>query len=390
MTAVNYNREYERITGALEGRPRLLLHVCCAPCLSACIESLNRFFDVTLYYYNPNIYPESEYDKRLGEISKLLDGLDCDLDVIAERYDRAHYDNAVGENKGEAEHGVKCDKCCYDRLEKTAQKAKEGGYDYFCTTLTSSPLKDAEFLNKSMQSLAVAFGVKCLPSDFKKKGGNILIKETCEKYGIYRQKYCGCTPPRLVVAVTGGIASGKSTFTRMLGALGAYTIDADKITRELQAEGEKVNERIKQAFPLAITDGKLDRAKLKSVVFDDDSARNLLESIVHPAVEAEICKKLRSTDAQISVVEIPLLFESGMEQVADVTVNVTADYEERKLRAIKRDGMTADLFDSIASTQMSDDERAKRADVTVVARNEETLSLKAKELMREWQKRLEV
>ncbi|MBR6788578.1 MAG: dephospho-CoA kinase [Clostridia bacterium] len=384
MKKTDYNEIFERITGLLDGKPRLLLHVCCAPCLTASIERLQDKFDITLYYYNPNIYPQAEYEKRLNEIKKLIRLMELDIPVIAEPYDRKEYDVAVGENKGGKEHGKKCSLCIGDRLERTAKKASEGGYDYFCTTLTASPLKNAVEINEYSKIVGERYGVKPLPADFKKKGGNIRIKTLCEKYGVYRQRYCGCAPPKLLVAITGGIASGKSTLTRILNSFGAYTMDADKITRELQAEGNAVCESIKSAFPDCVTDGLLDRNKLKARVFANGEDRKKLESIVHPAVKEEMDRRIAQTDAQIVVCEVPLLFESGMDKGFDLIVAVTSPYEVRKERARLRDGITGEVFDQIVDSQMSDEERNSRASVTVIS--DENLSQTAKELMREWQK----
>ena len=390
MNKKDYNAEYERITAELGGeRPGLLLHVCCAPCMSAGIVSLASHFRVAAYFYNPNIFPEEEYDKRLGEVKRLIAALGYDIPVIAEAYDRAEYDRAVGELKGTAEHGAKCLACIADRLEKTTARASADGYDYFATTLTSSPLKDAAFINETGLRLAGKYGVRFLPSDFKKKGGGLRIKETCEKYGIYRQRYCGCTPPRLVVAVTGGIASGKSAFTGMLAALGAYTIDADAVTRELQSSGP-VLERVLREFPSAArADGTLDRAALREEVFASDERRRALEGIMHPAVGEEIARRVRASDAKVTVMEVPLLFECGMESMADVTVNVTAPYALREKRAAERSGLTPAAFAAVAAAQLSDEERAARADVTVVNDGDtESLRRRAEELMNSWLDRL--
>lgn len=389
MNKTDYNREYKKVIETLRTRPRLLLHVCCAPCFSAAIATLTQNFAVTVYYYNPNIYPKEEYDKRLSEIKKLVSAVSPETEIIAEPYDRKEYDNAVGEEKGGKECGEKCKRCCTARLERTARKAKEGGYDYFTTTLTSSPLKDAEYLNKEMARLSDKYGVKYLPSDFKKEGGNIRIKETCEKYGIYRQHYCGCTPPRIIVAVTGGIASGKSSFVGMLEEFGAYTIDADKVTRKLQEEGSEVNAAIKQAFPDAVRNGALDRQALKREVFGNPEKLKTLESIVHPAVADALKRLIRRADAKVIVLEVPLLYESGLGDIADVRVNVSASYEIRERRAIARDGINSETFASIVARQLSDEERSLRSDITVVNDGDsELLSRQAKELMTQWLNRL--
>lgn len=382
LNRIDYNNEYEKLVGSLTGRPRLLLHTCCAPCLATAVESVTAHFDVTLYYYNPNIYPEAEYEKRLGEIEKLVNALGIKVGIIAEPYERAAYDRAVGLYKGGKEHGEKCAFCLSDRLRAAARTAAAGGYDYFSTTLTASPLKDAAFLNETTRVLSEEYGVGFMPCDFKKKGGGLRSKALCERFGIYRQKYCGCIPPRVTVAVTGGIASGKSTFTRMLGELGAYTIDADGITRELQAEGSDVNFAIKHEFPNAVKCGALDRAELKREVFSDPARLKALEAIVHPAVGKELVRRIAAADAEIVVAEVPLLFECDLGCIADVTVNVEASGELRRARAEKRDGMTGEMFDSVAAAQMSGDERKRLADVTVENNGDaEALYLQARELM---------
>lgn len=250
------------------------------------------------------------------------------------------------------------------------------------------PLKSAEMLNAAATEAAELYGVKALPSDFKKKGGNLRTKEACEKYGIYRQKYCGCTPPRTIVVITGGIASGKSTLTRIFGELGAYTMDADKVTRELQAEGTEVNAAIKRAFPNAVrADGTLDRAALKAEVFADKSRLAVLEGIVHPAVKAELLRRAYAADTDAVIQEIPLYYESGCTG-ADVVVNVEAPVALRRARAVSRDKITEGMFDSIASSQLSDEERRARADVTIRADGDPAdLYAQAEELLKKWRER---
>lgn len=171
-------------------RPKLLLHSCCAPCSSAVIENLKEAFDLTLYYYNPNIAPESEYEKRKREQLRLaaalgIPVLDCD-------YDGARYNFAVHGLENEPERGARCTVCFRLRLQKTAEAAKQGGYDYFCTTLSVSPYKNATLLNEIGKEEGAFVGVPYFPSDFKKKGGYLRSVELARKYGLYRQDYCGC------------------------------------------------------------------------------------------------------------------------------------------------------------------------------------------------------
>lgn len=388
MDKVDYDKMFERTLAELEGKPRLLLHVCCAPCLAAALPRLGDKFDVTYWFYDPNIWPESEYDKRLGEVARFLKESGAPGKLIAEKYDRSQYDRAVGDAKGGREHGEKCVRCCRDRVFAAARKAAELGCEWFTTTLTSGPLKSAEMLNAAATEAAELYGVKALPSDFKKKGGNLRTKEACEKYGIYRQKYCGCTPPRTIVVITGGIASGKSTLTRIFGELGAYTMDADKVTRELQAEGTEVNAAIKRAFPNTVrADGTLDRAALKAEVFADKSRLAVLEGIVHPAVKAELLRRAYAADTDVVIQEIPLYYESGCTG-ADVVVNVEAPVALRRARAVSRDKITEGMFDSIASSQLSDEERRARADVTIRADGDPAdLYAQAEELLKKWRER---
>lgn len=386
----DYQTEYEKILSVQDGSAKLLLHVCCAPCMSAGICELAEKFSVTAYFYNPNIRPREEYEKRLKNVRRLIKCLGLDIEVIAEEYVPSEYEEAVGEYLGGEEHGEKCKRCTAMRIDRTARKCAELGYDYFSTTLTASPLKNAEELNGYMRAAAEKYGVKCLPSDFKKKSGNLKIKRICTEYDIYRQRYCGCTPARrLIVAVTGGIASGKSIFTGMLGELGAYTIDADKITRELQREGESVCEEIKRTFPDCVIGGKLDRAALKKAVFADERKLSLLESIVHPSVKAELRRRALASDRPVTVVEVPLLFESGCSSIADVIVNVRASDDIRRARVAERDGTDGETYERIKRAQLSDEARESLSDVTVVNDgSRESLALAAKELYDGWLDRL--
>lgn len=175
----------------LTGKPGLLLHSCCAPCSSACLERLAEAFHVTVLYYNPNIGDEKEYEKRKAEQIRFLreTGLADFLDCPHEK------EKFVGMSKGledEPERGKRCYLCYKLRLEKTAQMAKECGFDYFCTTLTLSPHKNAEWLNEIGQNLEREYGVAYLPSDFKKRGGYLRSLELSEQYRLYRQNFCGC------------------------------------------------------------------------------------------------------------------------------------------------------------------------------------------------------
>lgn len=174
--------------------PSLLLHSCCAPCSSYCIEYLSKHFNITVLYYNPNIYPEDEYEKRKAEQKRLISQmetknpvkmLDCDFE--SEKF----YEMVKGmENCREG--GERCFNCYRLRLRKTAVEAKKNSFDYFTTTLTISPLKNAQKINEIGNELSEEYGVEFLPSDFKKREGYKRSIELSKAFGLYRQNYCGC------------------------------------------------------------------------------------------------------------------------------------------------------------------------------------------------------
>ena len=180
-------------------RPRLLLHSCCAPCSSYCMEYLTRYFDLVVYYYNPNISPREEFEHRLSELRRLVSELPHEgaIEVIPGPYEPERFYALAKGLEDAPEGGERCERCFRLRLEAAARAAIEQGCDYFTTTLTISPLKDAQLLNAIGGEFSQRFGVPWLPSDFKKKNG---YKRSCElstEYGLYRQDYCGCVYSRL-------------------------------------------------------------------------------------------------------------------------------------------------------------------------------------------------
>lgn len=188
----NYQKKTDKITESLKGeRPKLLLQSCCGPCSSYVLEYLTKFFDVTLLYYNPNIQPPEEYEKRLSTQMQLLEHFP-EVKQLPCAYDPGSYTEAVRGLEGEPEGGDRCTVCFRLRLEYTARAASEGGWDYFATTLTVSPHKDAARINAIGSELAEKYGVKWLPSDFKKRDGYRRSIELSREYGLYRQDYCGC------------------------------------------------------------------------------------------------------------------------------------------------------------------------------------------------------
>lgn len=174
--------------------PRLLLHSCCAPCASYVLEYLSQFFLITAFFYNPNITPREEYDKRAAEFYKLTSqgGYDNHVDIIICEYDATVFTAVAELFPNEPEGGRRCRACFRLRLEETARVAKEGGYDYFTTTLSVSPHKNAVMLNEAGAESAGKFGVGYIHSDFKKRDGYKRSVELSKKYGLYRQEYCGC------------------------------------------------------------------------------------------------------------------------------------------------------------------------------------------------------
>lgn len=197
MEKVNYQKKLEKTLEALERNhevPRLLLHSCCGPCSSYVLEYLSRYFEITVYYFNPNIYPPEEYAFREQEQKRLLSDMPSPhpLHILPAAYHPEDYFAAV---KGMEELPEKSDRCrvCFTlRLEETAKVAKEQGFDYFTTTLSLSPHKNAELLNEIGGTLAEQYGVSYLFSDFKKKNGFKRSTELSAQYGMYRQDYCGC------------------------------------------------------------------------------------------------------------------------------------------------------------------------------------------------------
>ena len=192
----NYQKQMDAVVAALpEGaRPRLLLQSCCGPCSSYVLEALTPFFRVTVLYYNPNIQPREEYELRLANQRKIIDELPTAtaVDLLECSYDGDRYDQAVRGLESEPEGGQRCTVCFRLRLEETARLAKENGFDWFCTTLTVSPHKDADRLNRIGAELGERYGVPFLPSDFKKREGYKRSIELSKAYGLYRQDYCGC------------------------------------------------------------------------------------------------------------------------------------------------------------------------------------------------------
>lgn len=192
----NYQKELEYTLSGLSPDlpPSLLLHSCCAPCSSYVIEYLSDFFRITVFYYNPNLYPEDEYEKRADEQMRFIRAFPAKypVDFIRGAFEKERFYEAVKGYEAQREGGERCFRCYRLRLAETARAAKEAGADYFTTTLSVSPLKNAAKLNEIGEELAKVYGVKYLCSDFKKKNGYRRSVELSKEYGMYRQDYCGC------------------------------------------------------------------------------------------------------------------------------------------------------------------------------------------------------
>ncbi len=190
MNRQNFDKKMLEMMEREKGK-RLLLHSCCAPCSSYCLERLAPAFRVTVFYFNPNIDSKEEYEKRKAEETRFLaetgyaDFLDCD-------YSSELFDEAVRGYEGEKEGGARCPVCFELRLRRTAEEAKARGYDFFATTLTVSPFKDADKINEIGFALERELGVRYLPTDFKKRGGYARSIELSREHRLYRQNYCGC------------------------------------------------------------------------------------------------------------------------------------------------------------------------------------------------------
>jgi hypothetical protein len=198
MDKINYQKKLDEVLNGLgQRRPRLLLQGCCGPCSSYVLEYLTQYFQVTLLFYNPNIRPKEEYDKRLAALKQLLAAMPTasPVEIMETGWRGTEYMEAIAGLEQEPEGGSRCTVCFQLRLEETARLAKAGEYDFFATTLTVSPHKNAALLNQIGEELGQQYGVLWLPSDFKKRNGYLRSIQLSKEYGIYRQEYCGCGLP---------------------------------------------------------------------------------------------------------------------------------------------------------------------------------------------------
>ncbi len=200
MAVGQYHRQLEELLQSIndspDGQPlpRLLLHSCCAPCSSYVLEYLSPYFAITDFFYNPNIYPEEEYRKRTQELSRMIREMKLphSVELVEGAYDPQEFFDAVKGHEQDPEGGERCFICYEQRMREAAREAAERGCDYFTTTLSISPLKNAQKINEIGERLSLEYGVKHLPSDFKKKNGYKRSIELSRQYDLYRQDYCGC------------------------------------------------------------------------------------------------------------------------------------------------------------------------------------------------------
>lgn len=189
---MNNYHEFEEYLKNLKTKPKLLLHSCCGPCSTSVLELLTKYFKVDVYYYNPNIYPESEYLKRKNEQERLLNTIEENINFIEGEYDTENYNNFIKGLEEEKEGGLRCNKCIAYRMEKACKYAKDNSYDFFTTTLSVSPYKNSKMINEIGYNLEKEYSIPYLYSDFKKKDGYKRSITLSKKYNLYRQDYCGC------------------------------------------------------------------------------------------------------------------------------------------------------------------------------------------------------
>ena len=194
---MNYQKELEIILEKIKESkftPKLLLHACCGPCSSYCLEYLSQYFDITILYYNPNIYPDLEYNRRFNELKRFINEIPRinKIELMESRYDPKEYYWSVKGLENLGERSKRCYECYKLRMEETAKVALENNFDYFTTTLSISPYKDANWINEIGINLEKRYGVKYLYADFKKKNGYKRSIELSRQYNMYRQDYCGC------------------------------------------------------------------------------------------------------------------------------------------------------------------------------------------------------
>lgn len=197
MKKINYQREMEDIIKSFKTKPKLLLHSCCAPCSSYVLEYLSNHFDITVLFYNPNMIDEEEFEKRYNEQIKINAVIDADIKLVKVDYDSSVFYEKIKGFEHIPEGGQRCNKCFELRLEYAARYGQDHHFDFFTTTLTISPMKNASLLNTIGQTIGEKYDIQFLPSDFKKKNGYKRSVELSTENDLYRQDYCGCIYSKL-------------------------------------------------------------------------------------------------------------------------------------------------------------------------------------------------
>ncbi len=200
--ATNYHKEMKAFIANLQERgetPSLLLHACCAPCASHELTFLPETFDLTVFYYNPNITEDAEREKRFDELARLIGAMCPTVGLIKGAADTDRFLSLAKGLESAPEGGLRCARCFALRLEETAKRAAEEGIEYFATTLTLSPLKNPMLINEIGEKMAKKYGVKYLATDFKKDGGYQHSVELSKEYDLYRQNYCGCVFSKKII-----------------------------------------------------------------------------------------------------------------------------------------------------------------------------------------------
>lgn len=194
MNKINYDKQFSEITKNLSNKPTLLLHSCCAPCSTLCIDRLKPFFDLTIFYYNPNMSDSTEYEKRKNEQIRYIEHLNAlgdNIKFVEIGFCQDDYNQIAKGLEKEPEGGKRCYLCYKLRLAKTFELAQNRGFNYFCSTLSVSPYKNADWLNKIGLSLEKN-DTKWLPTDFKKREGYKISRQMAREQNLYEQNYCGC------------------------------------------------------------------------------------------------------------------------------------------------------------------------------------------------------
>lgn len=189
---IDYNMEMEKILENLNSKKRLLLHACCGPCSTQTLAILSKYFDITIYYYNPNIHPKEEFERRKNELKKFIKDAQYNIKVIDVDYDPEDYFNSVKGLENLGERSKRCYECYKLRMEESIKYASLNDFDYFTTTLSISPHKNSDWINEIGKYLEDKYKVKYLYADLKKKDGYKKSLELSKKYNLYRQDYCGC------------------------------------------------------------------------------------------------------------------------------------------------------------------------------------------------------